>query len=44
MDDKDDALVGMVTPRDSDEARAGDDLIFRVCGVDLFFFVVFVSS
>jgi hypothetical protein len=25
------ALVGMITPRDSDDARAGDDLIFRVC-------------
>jgi hypothetical protein len=32
IDDKDDPLVGIVTPRDSDDARAGDDLIFRVCG------------
>jgi hypothetical protein len=29
--DKDDVLVGIVTPRDSDDARAGNDLLFRVC-------------
>jgi hypothetical protein len=29
--DKDDVVVGIVTPRDSDDARAGNDLLFRVC-------------
>jgi hypothetical protein len=29
--DKEDVLVGIVTPRDSDDARAGNDLLFRVC-------------
>jgi hypothetical protein len=29
--DKDDVLIGIVTPRDSDDARAGNDLLVRVC-------------
>jgi len=29
--DKDDVLTGIVTPRDSDDARDGNDLLFRVC-------------
>jgi ribosomal protein L24E len=29
--DEERVVMGMVTPRNSDEARAGDDLIFRVC-------------
>ena len=29
--DKDDVLAGIVAPRDSDDARDGNDLLFRVC-------------
>jgi hypothetical protein len=30
--DEERVVLGMVTPRSSEEARAGDDLVFRVCG------------